>query len=174
MTTVRPPAQLRVAVDTSVLFPRASLDRLLATAAAGLVTPIWSAQVAAELARTLLWQGKLDEGRRSITVEEYHDYRRRVYERIDRIDLRCEIVRVSPTAPTSEGVAWAAERDVDDLHVQLLARAGRADCVVSLNHRDFPARQVVGGAPRGELCGIIWITPDELPAPQRPAPEAAP
>ncbi len=152
----------RVAVDTNVLYDRGSLGRLLLAADQGLITPLWSAQIAAELARVKLWRGELRDGRRSITGAEYREYRLRVYGQIDQIDRRCEIVRVAPSEPTDDEVAWAEAADMDDLHVQLLARVAKAGYVVSLNHHDFPARQVVDGAPRGELSGIVWITPDRL------------
>ncbi len=53
--------------------------------------------------------------------------------------------------------------DRNDLHLQLLARVADAEYVVSWNHRHFPGRKVVEGRPRGELNGIAWITPDQLP-----------
>jgi hypothetical protein len=162
---------LRVAVDTNVLFQPASRESLLRAAELGFIVPTWSAQIAAELARVMLWRGKLDRGRRSITAAEYRAYRLRLYRVVDEIDHHCEIVRVSPTVPVPAEAAWARETDVDDLHVQLMARTARADCVVSWNHRDFPARRVVDGVPRGELCGILWITPDQIPSLQHPAVE---
>ncbi len=55
-----------------------------------------------------------------------------------------------------------AAPDRNDLHLQLLARVADAEYVVSWNHRHFPGRNVVGGRPRGELCGVVWITSDQL------------
>jgi hypothetical protein len=93
---------------------------------------------------------------------------------IDAIDLRFEIARPAPIAPNDQEVAWAEASDPDDLHLQVLARTARADCVVSWNHRDLPARQVVHGRPCGELCGVLWITPDQLPSLRLTATEVAP
>jgi hypothetical protein len=153
----------------------ASLDRLLLAADRGLLEPIWSAQVAGEFARAGLWRlGTRSPGRRSISGQQYLAYRDLLYGRINEIDLRFELVRVAPTEAVDEEVAWAEAGDPDDLHLQVLARTAHADCVVSWNHRDFPARQVVDGRPCGELCGVLWITPDRLPSLRLAAPEVAP
>lgn len=165
----------RIAVDTNVLMEAESLRRVLLAADLGVLEPIWSAQVVGEFARAGLWRlAGRSPGGRSITVEQYQDYREMLYRRIDEIDLRFEIVRLAPSAPTDEEAAWADATDCDDLHVQLMARTARADCVVSWNHRDFPRRQVVGGRPCGELSGVLWITPDQLPALGLRAAEARP
>jgi hypothetical protein len=47
-------------MDTTVLFRNDVRLGLLAAATAGLIVPVWSVQIAAELARTLLWIGKFD------------------------------------------------------------------------------------------------------------------
>jgi hypothetical protein len=164
----------RVAVDTDVLMEAGSLRRLLLAADLGLFEPIWSPQVAGELASAGLWRlGRRGRGHRSITTEQYATYRHRLYQRIEQIDLRFEVVRSAPTAPVDDEVAWAEARDWHGLHVQVMARTARADCVVSWNHRDFPARQLVSGRPCGELCGVLWMTPDQLPALGRDAAEAS-
>jgi hypothetical protein len=154
-----------VAVDTSVLMEPEWLRRLLLAADLGLLRPAWSPQVAGELARAGLWRlGRRGHGHRSITTGQYEEYRSLLYRRIDEIDLRFEVVRSAPATPIDEEVAWAEAGNRDDLHLQLLGRTAQADCVVSWNHRDFPARQLVDGRPCGELCGVLWITPDQLPA----------
>jgi hypothetical protein len=168
-------ARPRVAVDTNVLMESESLRRLLMAADLRLVDPVWSPQVVGELARAGLWRlGRRRPDRRSIGTQRYAEYRAELFQRIDQVDLRFEIVRLAPTAPMDEEVAWARACDWHDLHVQMLARTTRADCVVSWNHRDFPARQVVDGRPCGELCGVLWITPDQLPALRLPSPEVTP
>ena len=155
----------RVAVDTNVLMEPEWLRRLLLASDRGLLDPIWSPQMVGELARAGLWRlGRQNNGRRSITVQQYEAYRRALYRRIDAIDLRFDIMRSAAHTPIDEEAAWAGAKDRDDLHVQVLARIAGADCVVSWNHRHFPGRQVVGGRPCGELCGVLWITPDQLPA----------
>ena len=52
---------------------------------------------------------------------------------------------------------------------QVLARTAQADCVVSWDHRHVPARQMVDGRPCGEVCGVLWITPDQLAALRLPS-----
>jgi hypothetical protein len=171
MGAIRP----RIAVDTNVLMVADSLRRVLLAADLDLLEPIWSPQVVGELARAGLWRlGRRSPGRRSITVQQYEDYRRLLYRRIDAIDLRFQIVRSAAQTPIDEEAAWAGDRDRDDLHLQVLARTARADCVVSWNHRHFPARQVVEGHACGELCGVLWITPDQLPALRMPGREVTP
>ena len=84
-------------------------------------------------------------------------------QRIDEIDRLCQIVRVAQTEPTEAESTWAEATDLNDLHLKLLARAARAEYVVSWNTHDFPARREVHGFTRGELEGVVWITPDQLP-----------
>lgn len=165
----------RVAVDTNVLMAAESLHRVLLAADLGLLEPIWSAQMVGEFARAGLWRltGR-GGGARSITLERYQDYRELLSRRIHAIDPRFEIVRLACGVPTDEEAAWGAAGDGDDLHLQVLARVALADCIVSWNHRDFPRRQVVRGRPCGELSGVLWITPDQLPALGLPAPEGRP
>jgi hypothetical protein len=164
----------RVAVDTNVLIDQAALTSLLLAADRGLLQPIWSPQLVGELARAGLWRlGTRSPGRRSISAPQYRDYRELLYRRIHTIDLRFEIVRVAPVAAVEEEAAWAGATDPDDLHLQLLARTALADCVVSWNHRHFPGRQVLDSRPCGELGGVLWITPDQLPSLRLPALEVA-
>ena len=165
----------RVAVDTNVLMEAEWLRRLLLAADRGLLEPVWSPRVVGELALAGLWRlGRRSAGRRSITTRRYAAYRHRLSQRIDQIDLRFEIVRSAHGAPIGEEAAWADGGDQDDLHLQVLARTAHADCVISWNHRDFPARQVVAGRPCGELCGVVWMTPDQLPSLRAAAVEVAP
>jgi hypothetical protein len=155
----------RIVVDTNVLMQAESLRHVLLAADLDLIEPIWSPQVVGELARAGLWRlGRRLPAGRSITVQQYEGYRQLLYRRIAAIDLRFEIVRSAAHTPVEDEVAWAGARDRDDLHLQVLARSARADCVVSWNHRHFPARRVVAGRPCGELCGVLWITPDQIPA----------
>lgn len=155
----------KIEVDTNVLMEAESLRRVLLAADLGLLEPIWSPQVVGEFARAGLWRlGRRASGSRLITTQQFAAYRHRLYERIDAIDLRFEIVESAATDPIDDEVAWADAGDRDDLHLQVLARTAHADCLVSWNHRDFPARQVVGGRPCGELCGVLWITPDQVPS----------
>jgi hypothetical protein len=149
-------------VDTSVLFRNDTRLGILVAADAGQVVPIWSVQIAAELTRTLLWVGRLDNGRRSISEEQYEDYRTKMYALVEEIDRVADVFRVAGATPRPEELAWAASADSDDLHVQLLAQLGRADYVASLNTRHFPNRRTTPSGVRGDLCGIVWLTPDQL------------
>jgi hypothetical protein len=172
MTAVLKGVRPRIVVDASVLMEAESLRRVLLAADLGLLEPIWSPQVIGEVARAGLWRlGGRRHVRRSIASRQYAAYRHRLSERIDAIDLRFEVLRSATAAPIEDELAWADAGDRDDLHLQVSARTAQADCVVSWNHRGFPARQVVGGQPCGELCGVLWITPDQLPSLRMPATE---
>jgi hypothetical protein len=165
MTVVPTATRPRIAVDTNVLMEAESLHRVLLAADLDQLYPIWSPQVVGELARAGLWRlGTRSPGRRSLTNEQYRHYRNLLYKRIHEIDLRFDIARSALATPANEEVAWADAGDQDDLHLQILARTAQADCVISWNHRHFPARQLVDGRPCGELCGVLWITPDQLPS----------
>jgi hypothetical protein len=61
-----------------------------------------------------------------MTSQEYEGYRSKVYAMMDEIDRVSEVFRVAGTAPLPDELTWAAGADLDDLHVQLLARSGRA------------------------------------------------
>lgn len=92
---------------------------------------------------------------------EYLAYRERQYELIAEIDAVCNITRAAGTEPTASELLWAAA-DHDDLHIQVFARAVEADYVVSANTRHFPNLRRLEGKQRGELEGVVWITPDQI------------
>jgi hypothetical protein len=103
----------------------------------------------------------MNKGQRSISVDEYLEYRRRQYALIADIDAVCNITAARPVTPTARELAWA-EGDPDDLHVQLFARGLDAEYVISANTRHFPNRVRVGDSYRGELEGVVWITPADV------------
>ncbi len=148
-------------VDTAVWFRGDTCENAILALGAGIAEGYWSAQIVAELTRTRLWVGKMDSGRRLVSSDEYLEYRRRQYELITAIDEVCRISQAPTSGPTPNEADWARD-DPDDLHVQLLARSVGADYVVSANTRDFPNRVEIDGMTRGELEGIIWITPDQI------------
>jgi hypothetical protein len=114
-----------------------------------------------ELTRTRLWVGKLDQGRRSLSEADYLTYRERQYELISEIDEVCHIAQAAGMESTPSELTWAAA-DHDDLHIQVFARTVEADYVVSANTRHFPNPQRIRGNQRGELEGVVWITPDQI------------
>lgn len=105
--------------------------------------------------------GKLDLDGRSISEMDYLAYRERQYELIAEIDRVCHITQATGADPTAAEVTWAAT-DEDDLHVQVFARIVGAEYVVSANTRHFPNPEQIGGNQRGQLEGVIWITPSEI------------
>ncbi len=148
-------------VDTSVWFRGDTCENAILALGAGIAEGYWSAQIVGELTRTRLWVGKMDSGRRLVSPRGYLDYRKRQYDLIAAIDEVSTIVRLPAISPTASEVEWA-ENDPDDLHVQLFARAVTADYVVSSNTSDFPNRSEDSGLIRGQLEGIIWITPAQI------------
>ena len=151
----------RAVIDTSVWFRGESCTRTILGLGAGIAEGLWSAQIVGELTRTRLWVGKMERGRRLPSSDEYLEYRRRQYELIDAIDKVCGLARPTGVTPDREEIEWS-RGDPDDLHVQLLARANNADYVVSLNTNDFPNAGRHSGMIRGQLSGVIWITPEAL------------
>jgi hypothetical protein len=150
-----------VVIDTSVWFNGRTCAEAILALGAGLADGHWSAQIVGELTRTRLWVGKLDQGRRPVSEAEYLAYRERQYELISEIDEVCGIRQAAGTEPTPGELTWAAA-DHDDLHVQLFARTVGADYVVSANTRHFPNPRRIRGKQRGELEGVVWITPDQI------------
>jgi len=150
-----------VVIDTGVWFRGDTCENAILALGAGIAEGYWSAQIVAELTRTRLWVGKMQSGRRLVSRDEYLEYRQRQYELIAAIDEVCRIAQVPAAGPTPNEAEWA-RGNPDDLHVQMLARSLGADYVVSANTRDFPNRVELNGVIRGELEGIIWITPDQI------------
>ena len=148
-------------IDTSVWFNGRTCTEAILALGAGRADGYWSSQIVGELTRTRLWVGGLDLGRRSMTQTEYLTYRERQYQLIAEIDRVCRIAQSAGTDPTESELIWAAA-DLDDLHVQVFARVVAADYVVSLNTRHFPNPQRIGRDQRGELQGIVWITPNQI------------
>lgn len=148
-------------VDTSVWFNGRTCAEAVLALGAGVAEGFWSAQIVGELTRTRLWVGKLDLGRRSISDADYLAYRERQYALIAEIDRVCRISQAVGADPTDAELTWAAT-DEDDLHVQVFARIVGAEYVVSANTRHFPRPERIGRHQRGQLEGVVWITPGQI------------
>ncbi len=113
----------RAVLDACVLYPTVMREVLLAAAAQGLFTPLWSARLLEEWARVAARHGTADE-----TL------------------ARGEIALLRAGWPGAEIAADAAlERQLDlpdraDLHVLASAISGGADLIVTQNLKDFPRR----------------------------------
>ncbi|WP_126976778.1 RSP_2648 family PIN domain-containing protein [Frigidibacter oleivorans] len=129
---------MRALLDACVLYPTVLRELLFGVARAGLVTPLWSDRIAEEWARAA---ARLGPGQEVLARGE-----------IVAADLAFPQARV-PLPPGAEEPLDLPDRN--DRHVLAAAIAGRADCLVTLNLRDFPRRAMAPAA-------IDAIHPDEF------------
>lgn len=128
---------------------------------AGVLDPCWSAYVASEVTRVLLYEKAQRRGAHLLSRAEYERFRTSMNKMIAALDQRYTILRVAD--PAEDELDWARANDEDDLHLQLLARAAGADCVISDNTDDFPnPATAASGLRRGELCGVVWVQPEDI------------
>lgn len=112
---------MKVLLDTCVIYPTVMREVLLGVAAQGLFVPQWSARILEEWARAARKLGPEGEAQ-----------------------ARAEIALARADWPSAE-IVWPASLearlwlpDANDTHVLAAAIAGHADCVVTLNTKDFP------------------------------------
>lgn len=128
---------MRAVIDACVLYPTVLREIVLGVARAGGIEPLWSDRLLEEWARTAARHGgTLDE---TLARGE-----------IAALGAAFPAARV-PAAPDLEARLWLP--DAGDVHVLATAIAGRAETIVTLNLRDFPARELVGH-------GVAAIHPD--------------
>ncbi len=124
-------------LDACVLYPTVLRQILLGCAERGLFTPIWSERL----------------------LEEWRRAARRNGGEADAAMADAEIARANArfpaalTAPGDEAPLWLP--DPADIHVLGSAVVGQAEMIVTLNLRDFPARELSGH-------GIVARAPDVL------------
>lgn len=133
-------ARFTALLDACVIFPVAVVDSLLSAAQIGLYAPKWTTEIEAE------WMRNLEEktGRQA----------GRFHARRDAMRDACPDWEV-PEAAWRRLVPCLQLPDTSDVHVLAAAIAGHADCIITMNLRDFP-EQVL--AP----FGIEAIHPDEF------------
>jgi predicted nucleic acid-binding protein len=128
---------MRAVIDACVLYPTVLREIVLGVARAGLIVPLWSDRLLEEWARTAARHGGA----------------------LDEALARGEIAALGAAFPAAKVTADAALEarlwlpDSGDVHVLATAIAGRAEAIVTLNLRDFPARELVGH-------GVEAIHPD--------------
>ena len=150
------PAQPRAVLDACVLYPTVTREVLLAVAAAGLYTPLWSARLLEEWARAAARRGALDQ-----------------------TQARAEIALLRAARPAAEiAPAPGLEArlhlpDAADEHVLATAIAASADLIVTWNARDFPrgalAQEGLARADPDAFLMALWL---RAPAPVAEAAEA--
>jgi predicted nucleic acid-binding protein len=109
-------------LDANVLVPSALTDTLLRLAEHGFYRPVWSARILDEVRETVI----------SIRPGGEAGINRR----LDAMDSSFEDASVTGWEPVCAGLDLP---DEDDRHVLAAAIAGRADCIVTANLKDFPA-----------------------------------
>ncbi|MGY6548769.1 MAG: RSP_2648 family PIN domain-containing protein [Roseinatronobacter sp.] len=129
---------MRLALDACVLFPTVLREILIAVAARGGFVPIWSARILAEWQHAAARLGP--EGAQIASIE------------IARLRAAWPEAEIAP-APERERHLWLP--DPADVHVLATALCGKADRIVTLNLRDFPARVLAAE-------GIVAQSPDDL------------
>lgn len=128
---------LRVVIDACVLYPTVLREIVLGVARAGLIDPIWSDRLLEEWARTAARHGG--------AVDE-------ALARGDIAALALAFPKAKiPADPGVEARLWLP--DSGDLHVLATAITGQAEAIITLNLRDFPARELAGQ-------GVRAIHPD--------------
>jgi predicted nucleic acid-binding protein len=128
---------MRAVIDACVLYPTVLREIVLGVARAGLIVPLWSDRLLEEWARTAARHGGA----------------------VDEALARGEIAALRALLPQAMVAADAAQEariwlpDAGDIHVLATAISGRADCIITLNLKDFP---------RSELAphGVTAVHPD--------------
>ena len=128
---------MRAVIDACVLYPTVLREIVLGVARAGLIAPLWSDRLLEEWARTAARHGGS----------------------VDEALARGEIAALGISFPQARVLAdqsleaqlWLP--DSGDIHVLATAITGRAQAILTLNLRDFPARELVGH-------GVEAIHPD--------------
>jgi predicted nucleic acid-binding protein len=125
---------MKAVIDACVLYPTVLREITIGLARAGRITPIWSARLMEEWARTA--------ARRGAPVDE-------ALARGDIAALSAAFPEaVVPPDPAQEARLWLPDRG--DIHVLATAITGGADTILTLNLRDFPRSELL---PHG-LCAI--------------------
>lgn len=130
---------MRAVIDACVLYPTVLREIVLGTAKTGLITPLWSERLLDEWVRAAARHGgTVDEAmaRGEIAV----------------LGVAFPQAKI-PADPGGEARLWLP--DSGDIHVLATAVTGQAEVIVTLNLRDFPARELAGQ-------GVRAIHPDAL------------
>ncbi|WP_137893052.1 PIN domain-containing protein [Ramlibacter sp. 2FC] len=128
-------------LDACVLYPIAVCDALMSVAGTGIYAARWTARIDDEWTRNLAQQRGVPQGSFDTRRDAMHDACP---------DWEVPAEAWQPLEPCIEGLP-----DPDDRHVLAAAIAGHADCIVTVNLKDFPAAVV---AP----LGIEILHPDSF------------
>ena len=131
---------MKAVLDACVIYPTVLREILLGVAARGLYEPLWSERILREWTRATakLGQGAQAESETEAALLRANFPRGQIRENLD-IERRLHLP------------------DDNDLHVLAIAIAGHADCIVTLNAKDFP-RHILAeeGIERRDPDGLLW------------------
>jgi predicted nucleic acid-binding protein len=120
------PTPVTALLDACVLYPLAMADSLMSLASTGLFAAKWTTQIEHEWMRSL-------EARRP-------DLQGKLGFRRDQMRLAVPDWEVTEEAWRAFVQPQLTLPDPDDIHVLAAALAGRVDCIVTANLKDFPAK----------------------------------
>ena len=133
-------ARYTAVLDACVLYPLAIADSLISIAVTGLFAAKWTTKIEEE------WINALEKNRPDL---------------VGKLFVRRDSMREAvPDWEISES-AWSTLTeclelpDPSDIHVLAAAIAGHADCIVTRNHQDFPAKIMT-------MHGIDVLDPDQF------------
>lgn len=141
-------------LDTCVLVPSRARDVLLEIASTGAYRPLWSAEILAELDRTL----RVLLGKRGASGEEADVYLTRLFRQMATAFPDALVTGWEPLA------SIVRLPDPDDRHVVAAAWAGRADVIVTDNLADFPPGALPAPLFRQSLDDFLLDSFDLYPA----------
>ncbi|BDW85860.1 PIN domain-containing protein [Roseicyclus marinus] len=144
---------LRAVIDACVLYPTVLREIVLGVARAGLIEPLWSDRLLEEWARTAARHGG--------AVDE-------ALARGDIAALALAFPKARlPADPGLEARLWLP--DSGDVHVLATAITGQAEAIITLNLRDFPARELMGQGVRAlhpdATLHDLWLAHPDRVAP---------
>lgn len=131
---------MKAVLDACVLYPTVMREILLAVAAQGLFTPLWSPRILEEWARATR---KLGPGAEDVARGE-----------VAAMTARFPLASVAPDAGLLRRLHLP---DADDIHVLAAAVTAGADAIVTLNAADFPRHVLAAeGIDRRDPDGFLW------------------
>ncbi|MDN5786890.1 RSP_2648 family PIN domain-containing protein [Pseudorhodobacter sp.] len=131
---------MKLVLDACVLFPTVMRECLLAVAARGLFTPLWSDRILGEWQRAAARFGPMAEAEALAAIARaLVGFPRAVVKSQPGLEARLHLP------------------DENDLHVLATAITGHADAIVTLNAKDFPRGTLAAeGLERRDPDGLLW------------------
>lgn len=139
---------MKAVLDACVLYPTVLREILTGVAVRGLFQPLWSDRILREWTRATIKLGSEAQVQAEAEAAMF------------RLAFPRGIVRAQPDLE-----ARLLLPDENDVHVLAVAIAGHADCIVTLNAKDFP-RHVLAeeGIERRDPDGLLWQIWSDHPA----------